>query len=170
MNKTRVENAAKTVSAPKNRLVILWAAIVIAIGVSASHWNRPQVDAPKSKTTRVAAEINGHKFQLEVADTPSSRLLGLGGRQGLDEGEGMLFVFDRSGTECFWMKDVGFSIDILWFDDNKKAIYLIPELSPATYPESFCPPSPAKYVVELPAGTARASSIGIGDVLTTDKY
>ena len=32
--------------------------------------------------------------------------------------EGMLFVFDNSGTHPMWMLNMQFHLDIIWFDEN----------------------------------------------------
>jgi uncharacterized membrane protein (UPF0127 family) len=100
------------------------------------------------------AEIGNKSFLLEVAKTPEARVQGLSGRTGLKVGQGMLFVFDTPDRQCFWMKDMKFPIDILWFDSNKKLVHQVRSLSPETYPESYCSPSSALYAVELSAGTA----------------
>lgn len=161
------KETAKTGSVRKSELKLVAAGVVIiAVLFSAVMFRGSQVVVPEGeKRSHVTAKINGDEFRLELADNPELRIKGLGGRQGLNPGEGMLFVFERPGTECFWMKDVNFSIDIIWFDADKRAIHILPELSPETYPKSFCPPSPALYVVELPAGTTSSISLKTGDLL-----
>jgi uncharacterized membrane protein (UPF0127 family) len=114
-------------------------------------------------------KINGKAFSLEVAKTSEAREKGLSGRSGLKADQGMIFVFDTPDKQCFWMKDMKFPIDILWFDSGKKLVYEIRELSPSTYPESFCSPSSAQYVVELPAGTAARLNANNGTQLELEK-
>jgi uncharacterized membrane protein (UPF0127 family) len=116
---------------------------------------RPNRSLDVSKTLTV----NGHKFSLEVAKTPAQRTRGLGNRVSLPQDHGMIFVFSKPAVECFWMKDTHFPLDMIWIDSNKNVIQLIQNVSPSTYPETFCPDQPAKYVIELNAGTAR--SVGI---------
>jgi uncharacterized membrane protein (UPF0127 family) len=58
-----------------------------------------------------------------------------------------------------------FSIDILWFDENKNLVYEKRNVSPETYPESFCPDLPTKYVAEVTAGVAEKNQIKLGDHL-----
>lgn len=108
----------------------------------------------KSSDSSLGSEItlNGQQFDIELADTPEKRVKGLSNRTSLDENQGMLFVFESPAIECFWMKDMKFSIDILWFDENRKLIHKQANLTPETYPASYCPPTPAKYVLELAAG------------------
>ena len=42
--------------------------------------------------------IRGHEFQVEIADTPEKRALGLGNRADLCENCGMLFEFEKEGN------------------------------------------------------------------------
>jgi uncharacterized protein len=108
-----------------------------------------------SRRPEYNGQIDGHSFVFETAATEAARERGLGGRPSLGQDEGMLFTFDRAGNYCFWMKGMQFPIDILWFDNNQKLIYQKDAVAPESYPESFCPPSDAHYVVELPSGTAK---------------
>ncbi len=94
----------------------------------------------------------GHRLNLEVVDTERERTRGLSGRESLGKNAGMLFVFPVSNTYGFWMKDMNFSIDIVWLDENFEIVYIKEEVSPETYPESFRPDTPARYVLEVNAG------------------
>jgi uncharacterized membrane protein (UPF0127 family) len=103
--------------------------------------------------------LNGERYNLTVARTQAARQKGLGGRANLAANHGMLFIFSTTQPECFWMKDMHFSIDIIWLDADKRIQHIEPGVSPKTYPKNFCPPAAAKYVVELPAGTAQKQGL-----------
>ncbi len=107
--------------------------------------------------------LDGQLIHVTVADTPAARAQGLGGRGGLAYDEGMLFVFDQDGKYSFWMKDMFFSIDMLWLDADGRIVYMAQSVSPQTYPETFTPDTPARYVLELPAGYAAANHVQVGD-------
>jgi uncharacterized protein len=98
----------------------------------------------------------------EVADTGALREQGLSGRASLPEGRGMLFVFDQDGSWGIWMKDMLFSIDIVWLDKEGRVAWMETNVSPETYPTAFYSESPARYVLELPAGAAAKYGIAIG--------
>ena len=98
--------------------------------------------------------LGGETFRVEVAATEEQQNDGLSGRSGLGAHQGMLFLFQEPDKICFWMNDMKFNIDILWFDEHQKLIKLEKNLSPDTFPRQYCPPQPAKYVLEVPAGTA----------------
>ena len=104
-------------------------------------------------------------FNFEIADTPAERTLGLSGREPLPDTDALLFVFDAADKHCFWMKDMKFNIDILWFDENRRLVYEKHDVPPSTYPESFCPDIPAKYVVEVAAGVAAKNQLSTGSIL-----
>lgn len=110
--------------------------------------------------------IGATTIQVEVADTAASREQGLSGRESLGEGSGMLFVFDMPGNYGFWMKDMKFSLDILFADEQGKIVSIYGDLAPDSYkknpPKVFYPASPAKYVLEVPTGFAKTHAIAEG--------
>src|SRR5690349_20381775 len=55
---------------------------------------------------------------VSLADTDATREQGLSGALGLGTTEGMLFLFDYPGRPAFWMKDMLFSIDIIWISQD----------------------------------------------------
>ncbi len=124
------------------------------------------VVAPVELSETVALGVGDQTFRLEVADDGLERQKGLSGREKLAEDAGLLFVFEEAGQHCIWMKDMRFSIDIVWLDAGKQVIKVADDISPDTYPVSFCPDMPAKYVIELNAGRAREAGITAGTSLT----
>ncbi|MEK7641782.1 MAG: DUF192 domain-containing protein [Patescibacteria group bacterium] len=100
-----------------------------------------------------------------VAKTPSTRALGLSGYAPLASDEGMLFMFPQPGAHSFWMKDMNFSIDIIWISSDKRIIGVLEGISPETYPETFLPPEPAQFVLEVTAGGAKKFGIKEGSTV-----
>ncbi len=96
--------------------------------------------------------INNNLFNLELADTSEKQAQGLSGRAALATSTGMLFIFSQPGRWGFWMKEMRFPLDIIWFDANFKPVYVLENLSPSTYPRTFYPSQAAKYVLEIKAG------------------
>ena len=109
------------------------------------------------KNTGIHCDIN-----LELVDTSMAREKGLSGRKGLASNEGMLFKFDTAGRQCIWMKDMRFSIDIIWLNSSNIITKLEENVSPNTYPRDFCQED-TLYVIELNAGVARAKGLSIGN-------
>jgi uncharacterized protein len=110
--------------------------------------------------------IGGIQVPIEVADTDAERSQGLSGRESLKEGSGLLFIFDMSGTYGFWMRDMRFPIDIVWINENWEVIGVERSVSPDTFPRTFYPPSPAKYVLELNSGEAAKLGIDAGSLVS----
>ena len=106
-------------------------------------------------------------YAVDVARTDEARTQGLMFRTGLAQGKGMLFVFDEEGVYPFWMKNMFFSIDIIWLDRDKHVVYIASDVPPcSSEPCPFYTPSAsALYVLEVPAGDAARKGIQPGDVL-----
>ena len=107
-------------------------------------------------------EFSQGAVMVEIADEPDEREQGLSGRESLAEKHGMLFIFETSGYHGFWMKDMRFSIDIVWMDDNWRVVDIHRSIAPSTYPTIFKPKLPARYVLELNAGAADSMKIDHG--------
>ena len=104
-------------------------------------------------------QIGGTTITAEVADTEELRKRGLSGRASLAPGNAMLFVFESDNPAGIWMKDMRFSIDIIWIGADSTVIKVADDVSPDTYPNIYYSSSPARYVLEVPAGFAKQMSI-----------
>ena len=108
--------------------------------------------------------INGKEIQLRVADTEATQVQGLSGFTTLPTNQGMLFVFSKLNYYAFWMKDMQFPLDVVWMkqvENNKyRAVSVIQNVSPDTYPQAFTSPQPVDAFLELPAHTVDASVVG----------
>jgi uncharacterized protein len=92
---------------------------------------------------------------VEVARTPLERQQGLSGRPSLDRDSGMLILFDFLDQHRIWMKEMRFSIDLIWIaggvviDTHKD----LPVPTPGvTMLPTFNPRPQALMVLEVPAG------------------
>jgi uncharacterized membrane protein (UPF0127 family) len=72
------------------------------------------IDLFSGDNTPETATIDGHVFMLEVANDGNTRSQGLSRRQLFAETAGMLFVFPTESFHKFWMKEVRFSLDLLY--------------------------------------------------------
>ena len=109
-------------------------------------------------------EVGDDVFLVEIADTPEERTKGLSGRPGLAANRGMLFLFDRPDLYGFWMKDMKFSINIIWIKENR-VVGITEELEPDTNPNPkiYYPPTLVDKVLEVRAGVVRERNIRVGD-------
>ena len=114
-----------------------------------------------------AVELHGQRFSVEFATDEASRVHGLMMRSMLAVDHGMLFVFPDTAPRAFWMKNTLIPLDILYFDADRRLVSLQPNVPPCktdrcpTYPSNAA----ARYVLELPAGTAHRVGVRIADEL-----
>lgn len=103
-------------------------------------------------------------IDIEIADNPNERMMGLMHRQKMPYNQGMLFIFDRSERQSFWMRNTRFALDIMYVDSNLRII----DIHRFTKPFSDAPiPSsaPAQFVVETTAGFSDKFGIQEGDAI-----
>lgn len=109
----------------------------------------------------------GHQsLKAYVADTEITREKGLGDIESLPSDEAMLFMFDVPERYGFWMKDMRFPIDIFWIDWLGRVVFIKESVLPSSYPETFIPNVPAKYVLETNVGFAHENRVKIGDEIS----
>ena len=103
-------------------------------------------------------------FEVEFAITPAARRHGLMYRTALDEKAGMLFVFRNNALRHFWMKDTPLSLDILFFTAEQKLVHVVPSAEPNN-DAVISSLVPARYVLELQAGSVNRFGLAIGTAL-----
>jgi uncharacterized membrane protein (UPF0127 family) len=144
--------------------------LVALVFYLSSNNSLPTLEQYLSKNTISAKETLIHApngfIKAELATSSEQLETGLSGRQSLDPGSGMLFVFPVVASRGFWMRNMSFPIDIIWIDKNKTVIGVTKDVDPASYPNIFFPPQPVKYVLELNAGYAEENGIASGTPLT----
>ena len=116
----------------------------------------------------IVTTSTGKKISVEVADTVEKRSLGLGKRSGLENGWGMLFVFEKRKQHGFWMKGMQFPLDIIWLDNHRIA-YILRNVQPAksgVIPPVMTPPMAGNFVLEIDAGRADELKLQVGQRLT----
>ena len=110
-------------------------------------------------------DLDGKKIEVEIADTSSSREKGLMGRDHLESGKGMLFVFSESQYVSFWMKNTKIPLSIGFFDEEKKLFQTLDmpifKEKKKNYP-IFQSDQPALYALEVPIGWFQENKIEIG--------
>jgi uncharacterized membrane protein (UPF0127 family) len=115
-------------------------------------------------------ELKGKRFSVEIADTREKQALGLMFRDSMPPDQGMLFVFPREAPRSFWMKNTRIPLDIMYFNEELELVSISADAPPCRV--RYCPsyPSkiPAKFVLELNAGTAAELGVELGDRLLVD--
>ena len=117
----------------------------------------------------VPVTIGSTSAQAAVADSIPERIKGLSDTPYLTQGVVKLFAFGAEGEHSIWMKNMNYSIDIIWVAEEGDIVHIEENVSPDTYPDSFKSPTPAWYVIETNAGFVASSSIKIGDEVVIPK-
>lgn len=137
-------------------LLVVSAMLYLATGCSLGRGNEPEPDA--------WVEIRGERVAVEIAATPREQEKGLGDRDVLAWGHGMYFAYSKPAFYAFWMKDMRFSIDIVWLR-NGRIVEFDPNVpfekggnGPTVRPSVL-----SDAVLEVPAGYAAAKGWRVGD-------
>lgn len=116
----------------------------------------------------VKVKVDRSTVTAPVAASLTTQAKGLGGTPSITDEQGMLFVFEQSTLQEFWMKGVNYPIDIVWID-GETVSEVTPNVQPAepnTADESlprYKPQYPVNRVLEVPAGWAARHNIQPGD-------
>ena len=108
---------------------------------------------------RGTIKLDDQILEVQIADSDSLRVRGLMFQDELPYNEGMLFVFDESGTRPMWMLNMQFNLDIIWFDENANVVAIETDVTPCKTTvevvacrENGVSGDNAKYVLEVTAG------------------
>lgn len=108
-------------------------------------------------------------YALWLATTNADRTQGLSDVKSIDPNGGLLMDFGQDGQHGIWMKNMNFPLDIIWLDKFQHVIYIVKNAPPENPASTvFAPKDPARYVIELPAGSVSQAGIKIGDTATFD--
>lgn len=105
----------------------------------------PQLDLPRTQLT-----VGMHRITAQIAATAAERATGLMARASMPEGEGMLFVFERAGVQCFWMKNTLIPLTAAFIDDDGRIVNLA-DMQPQSE-DNHCSTRPVRYVLEMNQG------------------
>lgn len=136
-------------------LPLLLAALVSPVGAA-------------SAATAPTVTLAGHTFSIEFATTPAAQEHGLMNRTSMPADHGMLFVFADAQPRTFWMKNTLIPLDILFFDAHGRLVAVQADAQPCKADPCSLYPSnePARYVLELNAGTAAKLGLRKGALMT----
>ena len=105
-------------------------------------------------------------YDVEVADTTDERTLGLMNRDSLDENKGMIFVYDKEVVPAFWMKNMEFPLDMIFFDKNLKVVDFFQNVPPCATDvcPHYIPSTGSQYILEVNSGTVNKLNVQRGDL------
>ena len=107
-------------------------------------------DAPQLDLPRVTLQAGMHRIDTQLAIDPEQRSIGLMFRKDMPLHEGMLFVFEQSAVQCFWMKNTLLPLTAAFLADDGSIVNLV-DMKPNTT-DSHCSTKPVRYVLEMNHG------------------
>ena len=150
------------------RLMVALTGVALLMVAFGMHFASTEYQKTQTKLPTTTVIIGPVVVLVEVASTDFERQLGLSGRNVLEDGRGMLFMFDTEGEWGIWMKDMNFPIDIIWASQDGTVVTVAKDISPDTYPQAFYPSVPARFVLEVPAGFVASHDIAKGSRLSIE--
>jgi len=147
-----------------NKIIVLFVIILILFAAVVSF----QFSAKNGKNPTSTLIVNGNTFKVEIARTFAEQQLGLSGRNSLPQDQGMLFLFPKPDYYAFWMRNMKFSLDIIYINGDK-VVTVIDSIQPpstgVTNPPTVQPDQPSDKVLEINAGFSRKYNIKKGDTV-----
>ena len=120
-------------------------------------------DAPQMNLPRTKLSAGMHQIDAQVALQPNQRQIGLMFRKEMPASEGMLFVFEQAGKQCFWMKDTLIPLTAAFVADDGTIVNLA-NMKPLVT-DSHCSEKPVRYVLEMNVGWFAKKGIKAGSKL-----
>lgn len=126
-------------------------------------WRRELPDGRSTATIMVGESV----LEVDLAITPGEQMLGLGYRNGLEPGTGMLFVSEEATPKTFWMKGMRFCLDIIWIVNGQmigaaESVCPDPAGTPDAERARYSSGQPVTHVLEVPAGWLAEHRYGPG--------
>jgi uncharacterized membrane protein (UPF0127 family) len=91
-----------------------------------------------------------HVINAQLATTPLEREVGLMHRPAMEPNDGMLFVFEQPGQQCFWMKNTLIPLSVAFLADDGSVVN-VDEMQAETL-DGHCSAKPVRYVLEMNKG------------------
>ena len=130
--------------------------VLLGIGMSLQAMaQQPQMDLPRA---RLSAGM--HLLDVQLAQTPQERQIGLMFRREMPQHEGMLFVFEQPATQCFWMRNTLIPLTAAFLADDGTIVNLA-DMKPQS-DDSHCSTKPVRFVLEMNQGWFAKRNIASG--------
>jgi hypothetical protein len=110
-------------------------------------------------STKAGRELS---FQVEIADTPAKRELGLQYRRDLAADHGMIFLFPKESEQTFWMKNTPIPLDMIFINSQRKIVGIVERAAPFSL-DSRSVTGASQYVLEINGGLSQRYGFKAGD-------
>lgn len=131
------------------------AALALCVTSALAQAQQPQMNLPH---TQLSAGM--HLLNVQLAQSPQERQIGLMFRKDMPAHEGMLFVFEQPATQCFWMRNTLLPLTAAFVADDGTIVNLA-DMKPQT-DDSHCSLKPVRFVLEMNQGWFAKRNIQAG--------
>ena len=129
-------------------------ALLLALVAAPARAQQPQ------QLPMVTLTAGMHNVQAQLAASPDQRQTGLMYRREMPSNEGMLFVFEDTSRQCFWMRNTLLPLSIAFVADDGTIVNLA-DMKPLSE-DSHCSSKPVRYALEMNVGWFAKRGIGPG--------
>ena len=135
-------------SSLRTRLMLLATAALLGLGNTAAMAQGP--GQPQMNLQRTDLSAGMYRIDTQLALTERQREIGLMFRKEMPQQEGMLFVFEQPGVQCFWMRNTVLPLTAAFVADDGTIVNLA-DMQPMT-DDSHCSAKPVRFVLEMNQG------------------
>jgi uncharacterized membrane protein (UPF0127 family) len=153
-------------SLPGAGLAALFLAIglLVACGSQSKTADDPRNPVGPYSDLMIETSTGAHHFQVELADTPDLRSLGLMYRTHLDADKGMLFDFGEPEPVSFWMENTLIPLDMIFINAGGRVANIAANAIPGDRTPIYSDGA-VTGVLEIAGGMAAKLHIEPGDVV-----
>ena len=126
------------------------ALLSLLLGAAAAAPATAQTSGQPQDLPTVTLNAGMHNIVAQVAKTNEQREIGLMFRKEMANHEGMIFVFEKPATQCFWMRNTLIPLSAAFVADDG-SIVNIEDMKPLSE-ASHCSTKPVRYVLEMNQG------------------
>jgi len=138
------------------------------LALSAALLTFAQAQEPQSNLQRTKLSAGMYQIDVQIAQTPEQRQIGLMFRKEMPQAEGMIFVFEQPATQCFWMKNTLLPLTAAFVADDGRIVNLVD--MKAMSEDSHCSKEPVRFVLEMNQGWFSRKNIKEGSKLGGDLF
>ncbi len=117
-------------------------------------------EGPQLNLQRIKIQAGFFQIDAQVALSPEQRSVGLMFRKDMPQHEGMIFVFEQSAQQCFWMKNTLLPLSAAFIADDGSIVNIV-DMKPLSL-EGHCSAKPVRFVLEMHQGWFNKKSIQAG--------
>jgi uncharacterized repeat protein (TIGR04076 family) len=123
---------------------------------------------PQTQLNRVTLTAGMFQITAQIAQTAEQRAIGLMFRKEMPHQEGMLFIFDRPDTQCFWMKNTLIPLTAAFISEDGTIVNLV-DMEPQSL-QSHCSERPVRFVLEMNQGWFSKKGMKAGTKLSGEPF